>query len=124
MEHTTAHTATFMLTDVVRSTSLREGAADPAGAAVSRHDELLDEAVSRHGGACRSHQEENEGVLAAFTRALDAVAAALELQCAFHCENWPNRESLKLRVALHTAQAQRHDGGNRFGRAISRCARL
>jgi hypothetical protein len=38
---------------------------------------LLDEAITRHGGV-RPPQEENQGVVAAFTRASEAVAAALD----------------------------------------------
>jgi class 3 adenylate cyclase len=50
-----------------------------------------------------------------FTRASDALAAALDIQRAFHAESWPDGLSLKLRIALHTADAQLRDEGNYFG---------
>ncbi|HSL08665.1 MAG TPA: AAA family ATPase, partial [Pseudonocardiaceae bacterium] len=120
--HLPVGTATIMLIDVEGSTRVRESAAEVIGAAVTRHDELLDEAISRHGGVRR--QQDGNGVVAAFTRASDAVAAALDVQCGFRSEGWPDRTSLKLRMALHTAEAQRRDEGNYFGRAVNRCARL
>jgi hypothetical protein len=59
-----------------------------------------------------------------FTRASDALAAALDIQRAFHAESWPDGLSLKLRIALHTADAQLRDEGNYFGQGVNRCARL
>jgi hypothetical protein len=37
---------------------------------------------------------------------------------------WPEGPALRVRVALHTAEAQLRDEGNYFGLALSRCARL
>jgi predicted ATPase/class 3 adenylate cyclase/DNA-binding CsgD family transcriptional regulator len=120
--HVPVRTATVMLTDVEGSTSVRESAPKVMGAAVARHDELLDEVISRHGGMRR--RQDGNGVVAAFTRASDAVAAALDLQRGFHSEGWPDGVSVKLRIALHTAETQRRDEGNYFGQAVNRCARL
>ncbi|HKR52640.1 MAG TPA: LuxR C-terminal-related transcriptional regulator [Pseudonocardiaceae bacterium] len=114
--HWSAGMATFVLTDVEDSTRVPEA----VGAAATRHDELLDEAVSLHGGVRWLAEDENKGVVAAFTRAADAVAAALDVQRGFQSEGVP----LKLRVALHTAAVQRRDEGQPFGGAVSRCARL
>ncbi|MGH3775149.1 MAG: LuxR C-terminal-related transcriptional regulator [Pseudonocardiaceae bacterium] len=116
--------ATFVLIDVEDSTRLQECAPEVMAAAVARHYELLDEAISRHGGMRQREEDENKGVVAAFTRASDAVAAALDVQRAFHSERWPDGASLKLRIALHTAQAQRRDGNSYLGWAVNRCARL
>jgi class 3 adenylate cyclase len=63
-------------------------------------------------------------VVGAFGRASDALAAALDLQRACCAESWPEGAALKLRVALHTAQAQLRDEVNYFGPAVNRCARL
>jgi hypothetical protein len=62
--------------------------------------------------------------MAAFARASDALAAALEVQRAFHGERWPDGAAPRVRIALHTAEAQRRDEGNYFGLAVNRCARL
>ena len=115
---------TLMLTDVEDSTRLRESTAEVVSAAVTRHDELLNEAISRHGGVRRLQQDEETSVVAAFTRASDAVAAALDVQGGFHAGGWPDGVSLRLRIALHTTEAQRRDEGTYFGRAVNRGARL
>ena len=37
---------------------------------------------------------------------------------------WPDGFDLRVRIALHTADAQLRDEGNYFGLALARCARL
>ncbi|MGH3765934.1 MAG: LuxR C-terminal-related transcriptional regulator [Pseudonocardiaceae bacterium] len=113
---------TFLLADVEGSTFLRESAPEAMGAAIRRHYHLLDEAIAGHGGI--RPQEQGEGVVAAFARAGDALAAALDIQRAFCGERWPQGASLTLRIALHTAAAQLHGDANYFGPAVNRCARL
>ncbi|MGH4006590.1 MAG: LuxR C-terminal-related transcriptional regulator [Pseudonocardiaceae bacterium] len=117
-------TVTFMLTDVEGSTRLWESAPEAMGIAVARHYELLDAAIALHGGVRPLEQGEGDSVVAAFARASDAVAAALDVQRAFHSEGWPEGASLRLRIALHTAEAQLRDENNYFGRAVNRCGRL
>jgi class 3 adenylate cyclase len=87
-------TATFMLTSVEGSPRWRESGREALSAVIARHDELLDEAVSRHGGVRRLQQDHPASVVAAFTRASDAVAAALDVQRAVHSQAWPQEASL------------------------------
>ncbi len=122
--HLPVGTATFMLTGVEAWTRVRELAPEVIASAIARHDELLDEATSQHGGVRRRQQDEGSSVVAAFTRASDAVAAAVELQRGMHREAWSDGASLKLRIALHTGEAQWRDEGTYFGQAVNRCARL
>ncbi len=122
--HVSVGTATFMLTDVEGSARLQECAPDTVGAVVLRHAELLDEAASRYGGVRRQREGYNEGVVVTFTRASDALAAALDIQRAVQSEDWPVGASLKVRIALHTAEAQQRDEGSYVDRAVNRCARL
>jgi predicted ATPase/class 3 adenylate cyclase len=117
-------TVTFLLTDVEGSTFLWESTPDAMGAAIRRHYQLLDAAITLHGGVRPVEQGEGDSVVAAFARASHALAAALDIQRAFHAERWPEGAALKLRVALHTAQAQLRDEVNYFGPAVNRCARL
>ncbi|HEX6403952.1 MAG TPA: adenylate/guanylate cyclase domain-containing protein, partial [Pseudonocardiaceae bacterium] len=117
-------TVTFLLTDVEGSTFLWESAPDAMGAAIRRHYQLLDAAISLHGGVRPVEQGEGDSVVAAFACASHALAAALDIQRAFYAERWPEGAALKLRVALHTAQAQLRDEVNYFGPAVNRCARL
>lgn len=100
--HLPAGTATFMLIDVERWTRVL--------------DELFDEVISRHAGVRRQQPDGAASAVAAFTRASDALAAALDIQRAV--------DQSTLRIALHTAEAQQRDGESYFGQAINRCARL
>jgi len=117
-------TVTFLLTDVEGSTRLWEAAPQAMRTAVARHYEVLDAVISRHGGVRPVEQGEGDSVVAAFARASDAVAAALDAQCVFVREPWPEGALLRVRMALHTGEALRRDEGNYFGQAIIRCARL
>lgn len=117
-------TVTFLLTDVEGSTRLWESASQAMRAAIARHYEVLDEAICRHGGVRPVEQGEGDSVVAAFARASDAIAAAVEIQGAFVREPWPAGAALRVRMALHTGEALRRDEGNYFGPAIIRCARL
>ncbi|MGH3998259.1 MAG: adenylate/guanylate cyclase domain-containing protein, partial [Pseudonocardiaceae bacterium] len=120
--HLPVGTATFMLADIEPG-RLRESASGALAVVVAHHYELLDEAISQHGGV-RRQQDEEASVVAAFTRASDAVAAALDVQRAVQAESQPDRTSVKLRIGLHTAEAQRRDEGDYFGHAVNPCARL
>jgi class 3 adenylate cyclase len=122
--HLPVGTVTFVLTDVEGSTYLWESAPQAMSAAVRRHYELLDAAIALHGGVRPQEQGEGDSVVAVFACASDALAAALDIQRACYCERWPEGAALKLRVALHTAEAQLRNESNYFGQAVNRCARL
>jgi predicted ATPase/class 3 adenylate cyclase len=117
-------TVTFLLTDVEGSTFLWETAPEAMGAAIRRHYQLLDAAITLHNGVRPQEQGEGDSVVGGFARASDALAAALDIQRACCAESWPRGAALKLRVALHTAKAQLRDEVNYFGPAVNRCARL
>jgi predicted ATPase/class 3 adenylate cyclase/DNA-binding CsgD family transcriptional regulator len=119
-----AGTVTFLLTDIEGSSRLWEADDRAMSAAVARHYEILDDAVGRHNGVRPVEQGEGDSVVAAFSRASDAVAAALEAQRAFAAEQWPVAAEVRVRIALHTGEAQLRDEGNYFGAAVGRCARL
>jgi predicted ATPase/class 3 adenylate cyclase len=124
LPHLPAGMVTFLLTDVEGSTRLWESVPEAMGAAIRRHYQLLDAAIALHGGVRPQEQGEGDSVVAAFTCASDALAAALDIQRAFFCERWPEDASLRLRIALHTAEAQLRNEANYFGPAVNRCARL
>jgi len=119
-----AGTVTFLLTDIEGSTRLWESDPEAMAQAVAAHYELLSDAVGRHGGVRPVEQGEGDSVVAAFARASDAVAAAFEAQRTLSSQVWPGGLALRVRIALHTADAQLRDEGNYFGVALSRCARL
>jgi predicted ATPase/class 3 adenylate cyclase/DNA-binding CsgD family transcriptional regulator len=117
-------TVTFLLTDIEGSTRGWESAPEAMGRAVGRHYELLDEVIGAHHGVRPVEQGEGDSVVAAFARASDAVAAALDAQRALVGEAWPEAAPLRVRMALHTGEAELRGEGNYFGPAVIRCARL
>ncbi len=62
-------------------------------------------------------QGEGDSFVAAFARASDAVACALELQRA-------PLAPIRLRIGVHTGDVQLRDEGNYAGPTINRTARL
>ena len=117
-------TVTFLLTDVEGSTTGWEAAPSGMAEAIPRHYALLDEAIAAHAGVRPVEQGEGDSVVAAFSRASDAVAAAVSAQHALAEEPWPDGVRLRVRMAIHTGEAQLRDEGNYFGQAVIRCARL
>ncbi len=114
-------TVTFLLTDIEGSSTRWDADPEQMGPAVSRHYALLDEAVARHGGVRPVEQGEGDSIVAAFSRASDAIAAAVDAQRAVESEL---AEVFRVRMAIHTGEAQLRDEGNYFGQAVIRCARL
>src|SRR5690242_12242575 len=117
-------TVTLLLSDF--EGSVRAWQADPDAMAqlVAELETLVDDAVGRHGGVRPVEQGEGDSFVAAFSRATEAVAAALELQLACVERSWPGDIAVRLRMALHTGEAQLRGEGNYMGAAINRCARL
>jgi predicted ATPase/class 3 adenylate cyclase len=114
-------TVTFVFTDVEGSTRLWERAPAAMRAALSRHDEILRTAMQSHGGHVFSSG--GDGVAAAFGRAGDAVTAALDAQRGLQREPWPEGAELRVRMGMHTGEAQERDG-DYFGPPVNRAARV
>src|SRR5882724_2180220 len=119
-----AGTVTLLLTDIEGSTRTWEEHGGEMAGAVARHYEILDAAVAAHRGVRPVEQGEGDSLVAAFDRASDAVAAALEAQQALVEEDWPAGAVLAVRMALHTGEAQIRDDRYYAGPSIIRCARL
>src|SRR5262245_27231715 len=117
-------TVTFLMTDIEGST--RGWAQSPAAlsAAVPRHYQILDEEIVAQGGVRPVEQGEGDSVVAAFGRASDAVHAAVLAQRRLAAEEWPENIGLRVRMALHTGEAQLRDEHNYFGVALILCARI
>jgi predicted ATPase/class 3 adenylate cyclase len=116
-------TVTFLLTDVEGSTRLWEQHPTAMRTALTRHDALVEETVARHAGAVVRPRGEGDSRFAVFARASDAIAAAVALQLALHAEPWPTPAPLRVRMAVHTGEADLHEG-DYYGAAVNRCARL
>jgi predicted ATPase/class 3 adenylate cyclase/DNA-binding CsgD family transcriptional regulator len=117
-------TVTFLMTDIEGSTRAWVSQPEALAAAIPRHYEILDDAISSHGGVRPVEQGEGDSIVAAFSRASDAIAAAVEAQRLLEAEPWDGDVRLAVRMAIHTGEAQLRDEGNYFGLAVIRCARL
>ena len=114
---------TFLLTDIEGSTAAWEADADAMAVALARHDELIEQVVTSRGGRLIKTRGEGDATFSVFDRPSAAAAAAIELQEAIVGEPWALREPMRIRVALHTGEAEFRDG-DYFGRAVNRAARL
>jgi predicted ATPase/class 3 adenylate cyclase/DNA-binding CsgD family transcriptional regulator len=110
-------TATLLLADVEGSTRLWENQPEEMTAAVARLDQAVSEVIAAHDGVRPVEQGEGDSFVAAFARASDAVACALELQRA-------PLAPIRLRIGVHTGDVQLRDEGNYIGPAVNRTARL
>ena len=91
--------------------------------ALVRHDELIERLVADHEGVVVRSRGEGDSRFAVFVRASDAVAAACAVQRALVREAWPTPAPLRVRIALHTGEAQLR-AGDYYGSVVNRCARL
>jgi predicted ATPase/class 3 adenylate cyclase/DNA-binding CsgD family transcriptional regulator len=110
-------TVTLLLADVEGSTRLWETLPDEMTAALARLNQTVSEIIAAHDGVRPVEQGEGDSFVAAFARASDAVAAALEMQRA-------PLAPIRLRIGVHTGEIQLRDKGNYAGPTINRTARL
>jgi predicted ATPase/class 3 adenylate cyclase len=116
-------TVTFLLTDIEGSTALWEHLPEAMRLTVARHDALLAKQIEEHEGVVVRSRGEGDSFFAVFPRASDAVAAARDIQRALGVESWPTKTPLRVRIAVHTGDAELR-GGDYYGTAVNRCARL
>ena len=114
---------TFMLTDVEGSTPLWEADAEAMAAGLEFHDGLIAGLVEQHGGRLLKDQGEGDSTLSVFENASDAVFCGAALQRAMETASRTAGLALRLRVALHSGEAQERDG-DYFGPVLNRAARL
>ncbi len=109
-------TVVFLLTDIEGSSARWD--TDPASMApaVTRHYAILDEAVARHGGVRPVEQGEGDSIVAAFSRATDAISAALDAQRELLAEVG---DRFRVRMAVHAGEAQLRDEGTTSDRPSS-----
>ncbi len=117
-------TVTFVLGDVVGSTTLWESRPEAAAEIFATLDGLIGKLVDRHGGVRPVEQGEGDSFVAAFGHAIDAATFAIELQRTIAKEAWPLGASPQLRVGVHTGDARLQDGLLYRGEVLNRCARI
>jgi len=116
-----AGTVTFLFTDIEGSTRLWDELPDSMGVVLARHDEIVRSAIERHDGFVFATG--GDGFAAAFGRADGAVGAAVDAQRLLSMEVWPEQVTLRVRMGVHTGEAQERDG-KYFGPPVNRAARI
>jgi predicted ATPase/class 3 adenylate cyclase len=112
---------TFLFTDIERSSHLWEMHPQAMGRSLSVHDELMRAVFEEHRG--HVFKTIGDAFCVAFNYALDAAEAAVEAQRQLLAATWEETGPLKVRMALHSGEAQERDG-DYFGQTLNRVARI
>jgi peptide/nickel transport system substrate-binding protein len=114
-------TVTFLFTDIEGSTRLERELRERYGEVLADHRQLLREAFARYGG--REIDTQGDSFFFVFSRARDAVAAAVAGQRALAEHTWPEGHQVRVRIGMHTGEATL-DEGRYVGLAVHRGARI
>lgn len=114
-------TVTLLFSDVEGSTSLLNELGSEYGAVLAAHRRILRDAFESHDGHLIDAQ--GDSVFVAFSRAHDAVAAAVDAQRALAAHGWPDGAAVRVRMGLHTGEPAVEDG-RYVGLDVHRAARI
>jgi class 3 adenylate cyclase len=121
LEEAVATRATFVMTDLVGSTTLVQKLGEQYVELLRRHRELLIDVFTGHGG--RVVDDTGDACFAVFDDPAPAIQAALAVQNSVASESWPGEVKLRVRIGIHTGEA--YAVGNRFvGLAVHEAARV
>jgi class 3 adenylate cyclase/DNA-binding beta-propeller fold protein YncE len=114
-------TVTFLFSDIEGSTQLQRRLDDRYQEVVEEHRRLLEVAIETHGGTVVDRQ--TESFFCAFSRASNAVQAAVSAQRALAERAWPDGVEVRVRMGIHAGEPE--VAGDRYiGLAVSRAARI
>ena len=115
-------TVTFLFSDVEGSTKLSQTLGDVAWAGLlETHRQLMRQAFTAHDGL--EVDTQGDAFFAVFTRATDAVAAALDAQHSLAAHAWPADGRVRVRIGLHTGEAVARDK-HYIGQEVHRASRI
>jgi class 3 adenylate cyclase len=115
-------TVTFAFTDIEGSTKLLQELGDEAFGALSRdHRRLVRETFGQAGGT--EIDTQGDAFFFSFSRARDAVNAAIAAQRALREHAWPDGREVRVRMGLHTGEPHLGDEGY-LGIDVVRAARI
>ena len=114
-------TVTFLFTDIEASTELVRQLGRGYGDVRAEHGRLIEDACGAHEGHVIDTQ--GDAYFAAFERAADAVATAIDVQRRLAGAEWPDGAQLRVRIGLHTAEPYMHASGY-VGIGVHRAARI
>ena len=114
-------TVTFLFTDIEGSTRLVKLLGDAYEQVLAEHQDILRVAFAEHGG--REIDTQGDSFFVAFSRARDAVNAAVAAQRALIAAEWPEGAAVKVRMGIHTGEPV--VGEQRYtGMGVHRAARV
>ena len=102
-------TVTLLFADVEGSTRLLHLLGERFAPARRRLREIVRDAGSAWSGV--EVDWAGDGAFLAFSRARDAIGAAVHIQRDLAVEPWPPEEALRLRIGVHTGEPELADGG-------------
>src|SRR5215207_6638452 len=102
-------TVTFVMTDVEGSTRLWDNHPAEMRVALQRHDEIVEAEVALANGQVVRPRGEGDSRFAVFVRASYAIAAAAAIQRALESEPWPALTPIRVRIGVHTGEADVRD---------------
>jgi class 3 adenylate cyclase len=112
---------TILFTDLEGSTDLTQRLGDARAMAVLRtHDQVIREAIGRHGGSEVKHT--GDGMMAAFPSVAGAIESAVDIQRRF-AEQGDADGSLRVRIGMSAGEPVT-EGDDFFGAAVQLAARL
>ena len=118
---TSQRTLTFLFTDIEGSTPLWDTRPAAMGAATDRHNALLREAITRHGG--HAFRVVGDAFCIAFSDATSAVLAAIDAQRALCAQRWDDAP-IHVRMGLHSGAVEDADDEIFRGPTLARAARV
>ncbi|MEP7135675.1 MAG: tetratricopeptide repeat protein [Chloroflexota bacterium] len=121
------HLATFLFTDIEGSAKLWDQSPEKMKAALQRHHEILQEAITSNGGAV--FQIVGDAFCAAFPTVLSAISAAMIAQQGLYQEQWDLPFPMRVRMGIHTGEAEQTSdnpllGGYASNQTLNRVARI
>lgn len=102
-------TITFLFADVEDSTGILQRLGDGYSLFLGTYHRLVNAATDAHGGHVVS--TEGDGFFCVFGSPLEAVDAANRIQAGMVEASWPNGESPRCRIGIHTGSASRTPEG-------------
>src|SRR5260221_7610818 len=116
-----AGTITLLFTDIEGSTRLLQEVGPHYADILAEHRRLVRAALDAHGG--QEVDMQGDAFFAAFARAGDALAAAIQAQRALAAQRWPQDVAVRVRMGLHSGAPLPTEGGY-VGLDVHRAARV
>jgi class 3 adenylate cyclase len=114
-------TVTFAFTDIEGSTELLKRLGDGYADLLREHRRIVRDTFTASDGV--EIDVQGDAFFFVFPRARDAVAAAVEAQRAHAAASWPEGETVRVRMGLHTGEPAVHEEGY-VGLDVVRAARI